>query len=269
MKNFKFSSLPGLIAVTFTVALTVLVSASAFAASTLYDMSVFLNPGTKVADSSQSTTVASDALDIQVAASQGAMTPAATGDVTKSGARRSDLSLKDGFLSEIRVGILAHDVGPFTLQTQHEDGSIDLNAEFIFHSPDFLQIIGSPRPHLGTSINTAGDTSQVYAGLSYEWYLTGNLGRRKLGLSYEWYLTGNFFVGIHGGGAVHNGETDRSTARRKNLGCSPLFRGAIEAGYRFDDHHGISLMVDHISNAYICDSNQGLESVGLRYGYRF
>lgn len=224
----------------------------AMAGSTIYDMSVFLGDGADVANAGKPTGAADSAREPQIAASHSAMTPAATGDLTKVGTRRSDLSRADSFLSEIRVGLMAHDVGPFTVQTQREEGSVDLNAEFIFHSPDFLEVIGSPRPHLGTSINTAGDTSQLYGGLSY-----------------EWYLAGNFFAGLHGGGAVHNGETTNVSPNKKNLGCTTLFRGAVEVGYRFDDHHGVSLMLDHISNAYLCDTNEGLETVGLRYGYRF
>lgn len=178
--------------------------------------------------------------------------PAATGDTASIGIRRSDLSRGGGIVSEIRAGLAAHDVGPFTLDTQREDGTWNLNGEIIFHSPAFLDIIGSPRPHLGAQVNLAGETSQVYAGLSYEWYLVDRL-----------------FAGVHGGGAYHNGETTGAPAGRKNLGCELLFRGAVEVGYRIDDRHGLSVMLDHISNAELCSANEGLETVALRYGYRF
>lgn len=187
--------------------------------------------------------------DTQIA--EAAAMHAATGAKSDSGARRADLSLSDGIVSEVRLGFAAHDVGPFTLDTQREDGSVNLNAEVLFHSPDILSVVGSPRPHLGTQVNLSGETSQVYAGLSYEWYLVDQV-----------------FVGIHGGGAYHNGETTGSRTR-KNLGCNTLFRGAVEAGYRFGDRQSLSVMVDHISNANLCDANEGLETIVVRYGYRF
>src|SRR5262249_44147581 len=60
--------------------------------------------------------------------------------------------------SEIRVGLQAHDVPIFS--TRVESG-VDINGEVLFTSPDFLRILGRPRPHFGFSANTDGGMSQV------------------------------------------------------------------------------------------------------------
>mgnify|MGYP001258631219 FL=1 len=65
--------------------------------------------------------------------------------------------------SEIRIGALAHDTGPFS--SKEEDG-IDTNFELLFASPEFLSFIWSPRPHIGINYNSSGDTSQAYLGLT-------------------------------------------------------------------------------------------------------
>jgi hypothetical protein len=152
-------------------------------------------------------------------------------------------------LSEVRGGILAHDRGPFT---NNEEGGADINLELLFRSPDILASIGSPRPHLGFSVNTGGDTDQFYAGLTWEWEFWRGL-----------------FAGFSLGGAVHDGETETSRTDRKELGCRVLFRGSLEIGYKLTRRHGVSLFYDQISNLDICDNNEGLETAGVRYGYRF
>ncbi len=151
--------------------------------------------------------------------------------------------------SEVRLGFLVHDQG---VASHNKEGGYDGNLEVLFTSPDFLDIIWAPRPHFGGSVNSQGDTSQVYLGLTWEWG----------------FLDGAFFD-FSFGGAYHTGETTTDARDKKELGCSVLFRESIDLGYRFDDHHGVSLFVDHISNAKLCSENEGLENFGLRYGYSF
>jgi lipid A 3-O-deacylase len=155
----------------------------------------------------------------------------------------------DKFISEIRVGALAHDTGPFS---RRKEEGIDANIEILFGSPGFLKVIGSPRPHIGADINTKGDTSDVYLGLSWEW-------------EFWRYMFGGFSLG----GAVHDGETTNAPVDRKELGCKVLFRESVELGFRFAERHSISAFLDHISNAKLCSTNEGLENVGIRYGYKF
>lgn len=154
-----------------------------------------------------------------------------------------------GILSEVRVGFLVHDQGPFS---RNEESGFDGNFELLFVSPTVLDVIWAPRPHVGFSVNSDGDTSQVYAGLSW-----------------EWSFWGHWFGGFSLGGSLHDGETRSDRADRKDLGCHLLFRESVELGYRFGGRHAISAFLDHISNANICDHNEGLENFGIRYGYRF
>jgi len=155
----------------------------------------------------------------------------------------------EGWLSEIRVGALAHDEGPFS---HKKEQGVDVNVELLFNSPEFLKYIWSPRPHIGGDINTKGDTSAFYFGLSYEW-------------EFWRYMFGGFSLG----GAVHNGHSTNAPIDRKELGCKVLFRESVEIGVRFAEHHSVSAFLDHISNAKICSTNEGLENTGIRYGYKF
>ena len=155
-----------------------------------------------------------------------------------------------GFISEIRIGALAHDIGPFS--SNEEDVIVDYNGELLFNSPGFLDLIWAPRPHVGFTLNTGGDTSQVYAGLTWEFDVWRS-----------WFI--NFSLG----GSLHDGELRTTAINRKELGCHLLFRESFEVGYRFESGHSITGFLDHISNANICDANEGLETAGIRYGYRF
>ena len=157
---------------------------------------------------------------------------------------------EDGFLSEIKLGALAHDVP--VLASRDERG-IDLNVEALFTSPAFLASLGAPRPHVGASINPGGDTSQAYAGLTWEWQ------------PFEVPLWGAFSLG----GAVHDGERRNVREDRKALGSRVLFRLGAEVGYDVSESVRLSVLWDHISNAGFAEENEGLNNIGVRLGYRF
>jgi len=48
-----------------------------------------------------------------------------------------------------------------------------------------------------------------------------------------------------------------------------LFRESIDLGYRFAGRYAVMAHFSHISNANLCDSNEGMENVGIRLGYLF
>lgn len=235
-------------------------------AGALYDMSIFLNQGhpfAAQADPVQPGTVqtrASQPMPTAVPAMRSADEPAQTVELASGGStnrfgERSDTNNGWGAISEIRGGVLNHDEGPFS--RNKEEDNPDINLEVLFVSPDALDVIWSPRPHIGADINTGDDTSQIYAGLSWEWFLWRDL-----------------FAGFSLGGALHDGETtlgatDPDKGKKKELGCSLLFRESVEIGWMVTPNHGLSFMLDHISNAKLCDENEGLENMGIRYGYRF
>ena len=166
--------------------------------------------------------------------------------------------------SEIRIGMLAHDTGPFS--SKEEDG-IDTNFELLFASTDLFSFMWSPRPHLGISYNSSDHTSQAY-----------------MGLTWEWSFWDGWFAGFSLGGMVHNGHLVGVDGESKSLGCRLLFRESVNAGYRFYKRHALMFHFDHSSNASLCKKNtsdgsefgrhnvvlnEGLENVGVRYGYMF
>lgn len=158
---------------------------------------------------------------------------------------------QDSILSEIRIGWLIHDVHVFSFN--RESGS-DINAELLFVPVpfDWVETIGSPRPHIGASINSAGHTSQIYAGFTW-----------------QWGLPKDFFVEAMLGGAAHNGNRRLENEDRKALGHHFLFRLGGAIGYHITERINISIMFDHISNSGLSDTNEGLENLGVRIGYRF
>jgi hypothetical protein len=50
-----------------------------------------------------------------------------------------------------------------------------------------------------------------------------------------------------------------------------LFREAAEVGWNFYGKDSISIRLDHISNANLWgeETNEGLDTLGIFYGYRF
>jgi len=158
-------------------------------------------------------------------------------------------SAEDSIFSEVRGGVYAHDVNFWSF---NRESGTDVNGEVLFVSPDFLESIMAPRPHLGATVNTSGNTSIAYGGLTW-----------------EWDLPANFFIDANLGGAVHNGKLNTNDKNRKSLGSRALFRLGAALGYNLTEKVNLSLQFEHVSNAYLADPNEGMDNVGLRLGYRF
>jgi lipid A 3-O-deacylase len=152
-------------------------------------------------------------------------------------------------LFEVRVGALAHDPGVFGWP---KEKGVDVNAEVLFASPDILGVLWSPRIHVGGTVSTEGQTSQVYTGLTW---------RRD--------FLGSFFGEFSFGPSFNDGELDKRFHDRKALGSNVLFRESVSLGYQFNDRNSISVMLDHISNAGLAKYNAGMETVGVRLGHSF
>jgi hypothetical protein len=155
------------------------------------------------------------------------------------------------WLYEICVGVLAHDVDSLWSASREESG-VDFNAELVFQRPIFHMLSGTVRPNLGLTINDGADTSKVYGGALWE------LGIKSRG-----------FLNLGIGAAVHDGEIETTRAGKKELGSRVLFRIAIALGYTLNQRHRVSIAFDHISNADLASPNEGLDTIGLRYGYLF
>ncbi len=173
---------------------------------------------------------------------------------------------QSALISEVRLGVLAHDVPILGLQREH---GLDLNGEVLFVSPVAATAIAGigpawqwlfqPRPNLGVDYNTAGQTSQAYAGLSWTpWQRPEVFG-----------LPGTAFLEISFGGSVNDGRIYSPDNSRLDLGANLLFRESIELGYRFAEGTSVSLFFEHSSNAGLGSYNYGLNNLGLRVGHRF
>ena len=153
-------------------------------------------------------------------------------------------------IDEFRFGVLMHSIEPGNT----EDG-VDVNLELLLRRPTarygdpFLDFALRPRLHLGAGINTVGEASQLYGGLTWDVKLTQKL---TLELSF--------------GGAVHNGPTGDDLA--DSYGCAASFRESLSVGYALDERWTVYGTVSHMSNAGVCDHNSGLSSAGIRLGYK-
>ena len=151
---------------------------------------------------------------------------------------------------ELRGGVLAHDV-PGLWSGFRLEGGVDINAELLFgYGLPFLG--GTIRPAVGGSVNTEGYTSKAY--VDARWEIEGPSG---------------IFFGIGLGGAVHDGLLDPTDPDKKALGSRLLFHIPIEIGLRLDERRSISVYFEHMSNGFLADSNEGMDSIGVRYGYKF
>jgi hypothetical protein len=153
-------------------------------------------------------------------------------------------------IDEVRFGAMMHNAEP----GNDEDG-VDLNLEVLFrraaiqYSDAFLNVVLRPRVHLGASINLAGETSQLYAGLTW-----------------DVKLAPKFSLEVTFGGALHDGPTGGGHA--DSYGCAVNFRESASLGYDLDERWTIYGTVAHMSNGNLCDYNSGLTSVGVRLGYK-
>jgi len=151
---------------------------------------------------------------------------------------------------EIRGGLLAHDVPELWSGFRLEKG-VDINAEVLLgQGVPFLW--GTVRPAIGGSVNTSGYTSKAYVDARWERETPSGV-----------------FFGIGLGAALHDGNLEPTEVDRKALGARVLFHIPFEIGLRFNERHSISVYFEHTSNAYTRPSNEGLDDIGIRYGYRF
>lgn len=157
------------------------------------------------------------------------------------------------YLHALKFGILAHDVPDLWSGFAVEDRWVDLNFEAQF-KPSLLLFGGTLRPVLGASINTNGDTSHAY--LDARWEID---------------CASNIFFGLGLGAAIHDGETGGlgSDPDKKWLGSRVLFHIPAEIGIHLDAHNDLSVYFEHTSNAYTMTYNEGMDRIGIRYGYRF
>jgi lipid A 3-O-deacylase len=148
---------------------------------------------------------------------------------------------------EFRAGALFGIDGPHG----DKEGTPDVNLELLYgpigeeYQNGFLNHFLRPRLHIGGTINTEGNTSELYAGFTWDVFLTRRL-----------FIEGSF------GGAVHDGDNT-------DFGCTANFRESGSVGFMLSERWDVMATVDHMSNANLCDANRGLTNVGFRIGRRW
>ena len=153
------------------------------------------------------------------------------------------LFVNSTFAAEYRVGLSMHDV------ERRIEGGPALSIEKIFDRPDWWHRYAG-RPHIGTQISLANHTHLFYAGSTW------NLFQK------------NKFSGeLAFGAAFHTGNEEIKQGEL-GYGCKVNFRELIAFGYDISDTQKIQLSAQHMSNGSLCDPNQGLTSVGLRFAWK-
>jgi lipid A 3-O-deacylase len=135
----------------------------------------------------------------------------------------------------------------------------DVNVEVVFISPlpqasdAVLDFLLRPRPILGATINTQGQTSQIYLGAAWSLPLFNVL-----------FLEGTL------GGSYHDGPLNSQAPNyRSSDGCRVNFHESAALGVELGGNWRIMATVEHMSNAGLCEPNAGLSSWGARLGYKF
>ena len=163
----------------------------------------------------------------------------------------SAVAQRAGLVHELKIGVLAHDVPDLWSGFRLERGGVDINAELQL-KPALAIFGGMLRPVIGGSVHTGGATSRAYIDARWQYETASGI-----------------FFGLGLGAAVHNGHVNPDALDRKALGSRVLFHIPFEVGYRFNAHSSLSVYFEHMSNASIARWNEGLDAIGVRYGYRF
>lgn len=169
-------------------------------------------------------------------------------------------------IDEVRFGTVGN------IRDDHGDvvggkyGALNAEIELVSSSPDFLNLIGSPRPYAFISVPTADD-GVTFGGVGVVW---------------RWEFADGWAFEPGFGYIVHDGEIDNPyadgtadaaafEANNQLLGSRDLFRTTFALEREFGDRWAGQLYWEHMSHGQILDSgrNQGLDYVGLRLAYRF
>lgn len=172
---------------------------------------------------------------------------------------RTKLAIAAVFLSaaapaqagEVFAGAFLHDVEtPITRSGQ--EGGADLQLGWRGDRIRALGVIGAPSPHVFASVNLAGDTNFLAAGISWR------IGDRLY-----------FRPGI--GLAVHDGPDEAEvTPERIDFGSRIIFVPEVAIGFQIDERWSAEASWIHFSHAQLLsDQNPGSDNFGVRVNYRF
>lgn len=135
------------------------------------------------------------------------------------------------------------------------EAGVNLRGELILPKPALFTALMpdalAPAPFAGLSAHVGHGTSFFYAGAL--WTLP---------------LTDHLFVEASLALAANNGRSEPRQGSAA-IGCHGGFREEAGLGWRFDAAWSAVLMVEHYSNAHLCNHNRGLTNFGLMIGRTF
>ncbi len=168
-------------------------------------------------------------------------------------------------LSEARFGVMQENVCVLDCDNANKEDGLNISGELLFHSPDVLDLLLSPRPYVMGSVNTQGDTSFGGAGLHWSFRFAE-----------KWAFEPSVGYVIHDGELASpfpqgDPRGDAFTEEHVLLGSRDLFRTTFGLHYDFNDTWGAELMYEHLSHGQILGNgrNQGLDNIGVRLSYKF
>ncbi len=154
---------------------------------------------------------------------------------------------------EVFAGLYAHAVEtPLSFNTG--EGGADIELGYRAEPITALKAVGSPAPYAYASVNTAGDTDFVAAGLSWKVDLGPVYVRPGVGLS------------------LNNGPELRIAAdgTHTELGSRVLFAPELGLGVELSERASVEASWVHISGARLfnAEQNPGIDMLGVRVNYR-
>lgn len=154
---------------------------------------------------------------------------------------------------ELFGGLYAHAVEtPLSLNSG--EGGVDIELGYRGGPIAALRPIGSPAPYAYASVNTAGDTGFLAAGLAWKLDLGALYVRPGVGLS------------------LNNGPERRVDANgmRTDLGSRVLFAPELGLGIALGRGASLEASWVHISGAQLFNSEQnpGVDMIGVRFNQR-
>jgi len=168
-------------------------------------------------------------------------------------------------IEELRFGVVGNIRSDHGDIVEGKEEGANVEIEIVASSPDFLNLIGSPRPYVMGSINTGDGVSFGGVGVLWRWEFADG-----------WAFEPGF------GYIIHDGEIDNPFASgspaaiafeadHQLLGSRDLFRTSFALEREFGSRAAMQLYWEHMSHGQVLDTgrNQGLDYVGLRVLYRF
>jgi lipid A 3-O-deacylase len=168
-------------------------------------------------------------------------------------------------VDEVHVGVMAHNICVTNCKNADKEDGPNVEFQISFDSPGFLHWAGSPQPYVMASVNTAGNTSFGGVGLEWRW----NFADR-------WALEPGVGIVVHDGEVNNpyaNGTPEAADFAEDHvlLGSETLFRTSLALTHDFEGPWEMQILFEHLSHGQILASgrNQGLDEIGIRFGYQF